>query len=344
MTWPAFAGATQIREAAGPNSKVGDPLVLWPSSLRLGFDEPFKPSDYPVRSTSTLARTPAHLGEATPSTLGTGSTSIQSISRWGPSSNDISENDDFEADLPLQLGRLRIKNTFIDGVEGEYSQKLGIQSCPVVRLQQAQRAPMRVTPSVMAPSAAMRPIGLPERAFMPGPLPASPTQTASPVSMGFGACWPSQVLPPQPAKVWIEAQAPRLPLSYPPLNSTMAFLDQPTIVHRAMSTPIPGSYVTHAEASGEASKVLTRQPQPSFGSSLHGTGQCKPCAWYWKPEGCKNGEKCCHCHLCPEGELKARKKERVAAMRMGALEPVAPGVANGAARTLKITPLLTVQQ
>lgn len=36
----------------------------------------------------------------------------------------------------------------------------------------------------------------------------------------------------------------------------------------------------------------------------------KPCAWFWKPRGCQNGRHCEHCHLCPEGELKERKKQK----------------------------------
>mmetsp|Transcript_82465 Transcript_82465/g.163695 ORF Transcript_82465/g.163695 Transcript_82465/m.163695 type:complete len:808 (-) Transcript_82465:404-2827(-) len=56
-------------------------------------------------------------------------------------------------------------------------------------------------------------------------------------------------------------------------------------------------------------------PLPSLGSALHGTGMCRPCAWFWKPQGCGNGMDCCHCHLCPEGEIKARRKMKVAVMR-----------------------------
>mmetsp|Transcript_31384 Transcript_31384/g.57618 ORF Transcript_31384/g.57618 Transcript_31384/m.57618 type:complete len:553 (+) Transcript_31384:54-1712(+) len=61
----------------------------------------------------------------------------------------------------------------------------------------------------------------------------------------------------------------------------------------------------------------SRQPQPqssshlpSQGSERHGTGECRPCAWFWKPEGCRNGADCFHCHLCPFGELKARKRAK----------------------------------
>lgn len=60
---------------------------------------------------------------------------------------------------------------------------------------------------------------------------------------------------------------------------------------------------------------------PSQGSAMHGTGNCRPCAWFWKPGSCLNAENCDYCHLCPEGELKARKKSKVAAMRMGGLTP-----------------------
>merc|ERR1712196_701807 len=57
---------------------------------------------------------------------------------------------------------------------------------------------------------------------------------------------------------------------------------------------------------------------PSYGSMLHGTGQCRPCAWFWKAQGCQNGQECGHCHLCPDGEIKARKRVKVAVMQMTA--------------------------
>eukprot|EP00434_Breviolum_minutum_P003961 symbB.v1.2.003485.t1/scaffold198.1/size278664/1 len=43
---------------------------------------------------------------------------------------------------------------------------------------------------------------------------------------------------------------------------------------------------------------------------LGASRECKPCAWYWKPQGCRNGKDCLHCHLCPCDEIKARKKTR----------------------------------
>lgn len=60
----------------------------------------------------------------------------------------------------------------------------------------------------------------------------------------------------------------------------------------------------------------SRQPEPSMGSKDHdGTGKCRPCAWFWKLQGCENGKDCRHCHMCPEGELKSRRKNKTANLR-----------------------------
>mmetsp|Transcript_55278 Transcript_55278/g.124100 ORF Transcript_55278/g.124100 Transcript_55278/m.124100 type:complete len:441 (-) Transcript_55278:150-1472(-) len=61
-----------------------------------------------------------------------------------------------------------------------------------------------------------------------------------------------------------------------------------------------------------------RRPEGSIGAGLHDSGTCQPCAWFWKPQGCGNGQVCRHCHLCPEGELKNRKKAKIATLRAGA--------------------------
>jgi len=60
---------------------------------------------------------------------------------------------------------------------------------------------------------------------------------------------------------------------------------------------------------------------PSHGSVLHEEGSCRPCAWFWKSSGCKNGVECGHCHLCPEGEIKSRKKSKQTIMRLGLATP-----------------------
>jgi len=100
------------------------------------------------------------------------------------------------------------------------------------------------------------------------------------------------------------------------------------------------------EAEGPAeptwNQEVTVATVPSKGSSTHGSGKCRPCAWFWKPQGCQNDQDCGYCHLCPEGELKNRKKSKVAAMRMGALVPAKSQKAKfpSGARVLKLSPLI----
>lgn len=84
----------------------------------------------------------------------------------------------------------------------------------------------------------------------------------------------------------------------------------------------------------------TPAKMPSKGSALHQQGQCRPCAWMWKPRGCQNAEICEYCHLCPEGELKHRKKMKIAAIRMGALAALGPPDSGAARRGLKLSTLL----
>lgn len=58
-----------------------------------------------------------------------------------------------------------------------------------------------------------------------------------------------------------------------------------------------------------------QSPSISQGSAQHGSGNCRPCVWYWKSRGCQNGGDCFHCHLCPKGEIKWRKKAKMEELR-----------------------------
>lgn len=75
----------------------------------------------------------------------------------------------------------------------------------------------------------------------------------------------------------------------------------------------------------------------SVGSAAHGTGECTPCAWFWKPDSCLNAKDCRYCHLCPDGELKKRKKQKVAKMRLGLVTPKAK---SPVAHTLSLSSLI----
>lgn len=65
-----------------------------------------------------------------------------------------------------------------------------------------------------------------------------------------------------------------------------------------------------ADAAVDLAPLEARQPQPSLGSTQHEEGACRPCAWFWRPQGCTNGFECRHCHLCTPNEVKARRKAK----------------------------------
>lgn len=56
----------------------------------------------------------------------------------------------------------------------------------------------------------------------------------------------------------------------------------------------------------------TRVPENEY---KHLKRKCSPCAYYYKPDSCRQGAQCEFCHLCPKGEIKLRKKEKARAVR-----------------------------
>jgi len=113
------------------------------------------------------------------------------------------------------------------------------------------------------------------------------------------------------------------------LDSSVAFKVKNTFVHVDIDVHgeddigLPVKSVSQPDLSSVeesrypgASEILTMQSEPagasalpSVGSAGHSAGQCRPCAWFWKPQSCQWGSECKHCHLCPMGELRRRKKE-----------------------------------
>ena len=65
-----------------------------------------------------------------------------------------------------------------------------------------------------------------------------------------------------------------------------------------------------------AAATINRRPEQSRGASEHGTGNCKPCAWFHHVEGCRHAQDCEFCHLCPSGEIKKRKKDKQKLIRI----------------------------
>jgi len=91
-------------------------------------------------------------------------------------------------------------------------------------------------------------------------------------------------------------------------------------------TSPPGALVGSAGLSPLTPQAVSMQGDvpgflASLGSQHHGmldaSGQlvCQPCAWFYKPSGCLNAQACRYCHLCPQGELKTRKKDKIKRLR-----------------------------
>ena len=83
------------------------------------------------------------------------------------------------------------------------------------------------------------------------------------------------------------------------------------------------STLSAGESAGESSGSPKSAPgssqsflgSVSKGSVYHDLGECKPCAWFHHREGCLTGADCDFCHVCPTGELRRRKKEKVKTLR-----------------------------
>jgi len=109
------------------------------------------------------------------------------------------------------------------------------------------------------------------------------------------------------------------PAMPPPLYEAPVGLDAKTTPSPPAGPPKHLAKAPSGAQAGETGLV-------SAGSALHGTlaadGQpaCKPCAWFYKEGSCLNAEECGYCHLCPQGELKNRKKTKVTALRKAELE------------------------
>jgi len=107
----------------------------------------------------------------------------------------------------------------------------------------------------------------------------------------------------------------------------------PPVLHQDVQPPppgvAPGAFAEAAVISLAAAlpePVLGSPEMPTVGSAGHRTGTCKPCAFN-HTRGCKGGEQCVFCHLCPPGEKKRRQKEKMAALRAAQTEDTAPSSA-----------------
>eukprot|EP00929_Paragymnodinium_shiwhaense_P070819 TRINITY_DN3594_c0_g1_i1.p1 TRINITY_DN3594_c0_g1~~TRINITY_DN3594_c0_g1_i1.p1 ORF type:complete len:245 (-),score=32.12 TRINITY_DN3594_c0_g1_i1:433-1167(-) len=196
-------------------------------------------------------------------------------------------------------------------------------------------------------------------------FPATPTPMASPFLPGqFGFDF-EQFAAPSCSPV-AAAHLPVLSEASTASSSTASSPDLASLkaapIHQVAGVP-PAPLLPHSDLAADtavalhAAYVATQLHQyangiqqaslptlPSSGSALHSYGKCSPCAWFWKAKGCRSGLECTFCHLCPQDELKKRKRAKVDAIRCGMLEPairqVYAGVEEKAYPTLKLSNIL----
>eukprot|EP00403_Amphidinium_massartii_P008937 CAMPEP_0178424050 /NCGR_PEP_ID=MMETSP0689_2-20121128/28009_1 /TAXON_ID=160604 /ORGANISM="Amphidinium massartii, Strain CS-259" /LENGTH=278 /DNA_ID=CAMNT_0020045673 /DNA_START=67 /DNA_END=900 /DNA_ORIENTATION=+ len=72
-----------------------------------------------------------------------------------------------------------------------------------------------------------------------------------------------------------------------------------------------------SNAKAVKSQTKTSPPQTSYDKVMaHARRECTPCAFYaYKEDGCRWGDSCLFCHLCPKGEIKARRRMRYVSRR-----------------------------
>lgn len=114
------------------------------------------------------------------------------------------------------------------------------------------------------------------------------------------------------------AAAEGSPMFASPLSAMNFSAGSPFGAFGMMSMPPSPVKDTTARAVAAAARAMSFG-LPSAGSALHSSGTCKPCDWFWKPQGCQNGQACAHCHLCPEGAAKEQKRQKHAATQKNAM-------------------------
>jgi hypothetical protein len=123
----------------------------------------------------------------------------------------------------------------------------------------------------------------------------------------------------KPEELWHWYQAMTVPASVPPSYGNALWVGAgygqwvfPTALQSTLCDDVT-SENRQWNMSNTVKPVAIPDALPSLGSAGHLTGSCKPCAFAY--EGCANAEQCTFCHLCPPGELKRRKREKLANRR-----------------------------
>lgn len=115
----------------------------------------------------------------------------------------------------------------------------------------------------------------------------------------------------------LEKQVATEELAIPEASATAVLVHQEGAAGSAASSSecVPKRHPKLAAKLARSGYHVADSGQRSKGSALHASGQCKPCAWSWRPGGCSKGYNCIFCHSCDAEAHYQYKKENVAGLK-----------------------------
>lgn len=217
---------------------------------------------------------------------------------------------------------LKVKNTFIDSVSWDDEEDFGppmtaIKSCPVKATQEEGLRPWweelkTEQQALPCEDSSCWPSVVPEVGSSPGSSPVRGSAHQAAATMQE-ACWQGlqgEVQLSQGVQQHFQ-QGSDGSVLWPifVMQAPAPQVQQPARLPSPPEKQQPAAQPARQQpASSHVVPLEVRGPESSAGSALHGTGDCRPCAWFWRPQGCANGRDCQHCHLCPMNEAKERKR------------------------------------
>jgi len=73
-----------------------------------------------------------------------------------------------------------------------------------------------------------------------------------------------------------------------------------------------GSFAVMQLPSGASDSTMCSSVTEPAGAmwDAHRQGNCRPCPWFWRKDGCYNADSCRHCHYCPEAQVAEHRRAK----------------------------------
>eukprot|EP00933_Yihiella_yeosuensis_P074867 TRINITY_DN8394_c0_g1_i1.p1 TRINITY_DN8394_c0_g1~~TRINITY_DN8394_c0_g1_i1.p1 ORF type:complete len:684 (-),score=176.88 TRINITY_DN8394_c0_g1_i1:214-2199(-) len=291
---------TALPEPAVP-VPVPVPTTLQPAATTPSFTPSFSSSSFamsaapstPPAATTVAAPTAAAL--AAPPALGSRSDMLSAAQLAQPPAFQV----------PTQLHHLEVLTATQSaaaaappGIAG--SDTVNPLAAPYHQRQDIMSTPPGITQLVMSDLVA-------------APLPPPPSYAAP-----FASDCTTAVAPMLAPKLALSLTDRKTPMAVP-LPAPLPTASMP-IAAGAMAAPqtqVQQLRISEALDSSKSQRVLGSEAAPTRGSWNHGSGDCRPCAFF-HTKGCEGGVNCNFCHFCLPGEKKRRQKTKSVAYKLSA--------------------------